>query len=122
MTGPEHSRAKRRCPSGADVMANGQKVDHSGSTLQKLFELYRQAELCDIHLQVGGRLFPAHKLILSMSSDVFKTMLTDAKWPDARKACIMLNEEPECVQVCGSYMYTLLPSFPKYALSIVFEV
>ncbi|KAK7114938.1 hypothetical protein V1264_000910 [Littorina saxatilis] len=36
-------------------------------------------------------------------------MLTDAKWPDARKARIVLNEEPECVKVFGEflqYMYT----------------
>ena len=100
MTGPEHNRAKRRCQASVEVTACGQQVDNSGTTLQKLFQLYRQADLCDVQLQVGVHLFHAHRLILSMSSDVFKTMLTDAKWPDARKARIVLNEEPECVKVC----------------------
>ena len=95
------------------VAACGQQVDNSGTTLQKLFQLYRQADLCDVQLQVGVRLFHAHRLILSMSSDVFKTMLTDAKWPDARKARIVLNEEPECVKVCSGLLVrsSLVASF-----------
>lgn len=103
MTGSEPSHPKRKCLANEVIASSGQKVDNSGSTLQKLFQLYRQADLCDVQLQVGVRLFHAHKLILSMCSDVFKTMLTDAKWPDARKARIVLNEEPECVKVCNLF-------------------
>ncbi|KAK7493778.1 hypothetical protein BaRGS_00014919 [Batillaria attramentaria] len=108
MTGQEPSRKVRRGEVG-EPPPSGQKVDNSLSTLQKLFQLYSKADLCDVQLQVENNIFHAHKLILSMSSDVFKTMLTDAKWPDARKARIVLSEEPECVQVFSEfvqYMYT----------------
>lgn len=93
-----------------EPISPGQRVDNSVSTLQKLFQLYTKSDLCDVQLQVGTHVFHAHKLILSMSSDVFKTMLTDSKWPDARKARIVLNEEPECVQVFGEFVQVRLSS------------
>lgn len=107
MTG--HGISLKRVTGGVEPVTTGKKVDNSVSTLQKLFQLYTKSDLCDVQLQVGPHIFHAHRLILSMSSDVFKTMLTDTKWPDAHKARILLNEELECVEVFGDflqYMYT----------------
>ncbi|XP_046364641.1 BTB/POZ domain-containing protein 17-like [Haliotis rufescens] len=93
----------------AGSFLKGQLVNNSESTLKRLWSLYRNSTLSDVQLVVGGAVFSAHKLILSMCSDVFKTMLTDFKWPEAFKEQITLTEEPECVDVFEDfleYMYT----------------
>ncbi|XP_076448704.1 uncharacterized protein LOC143285372 [Babylonia areolata] len=108
MTISSHLRSKRR-RQDSDCIPNGQMVDNAECIIGKMFDMFSQAEMSDVQLKVGVHLFHAHKLILSMNSDVFRTMLTDDKWPDARKPCIVLSEEPECEEVFGDflqYLYT----------------
>ncbi|XP_022341119.2 BTB/POZ domain-containing protein 17-like [Crassostrea virginica] len=99
MTGKLHS-------AGKDF---GHQVDNSNSTIKKLSILYSDPELSDLRLCIGDRTFHAHKLILSISSDVFKTMLTSPTWPEAYTSQISLEEEPECQDVFEDflqYLYT----------------
>ncbi|XP_061163352.1 BTB/POZ domain-containing protein 17-like [Saccostrea echinata] len=87
----------------------GHQVDNSTSTIKKLSILYSDPELSDLRLCIGERTFHAHKLILSISSDVFKTMLTSPTWPEAFTSQISLEEEPECQDVFEDflqYLYT----------------
>lgn len=87
----------------------GHQVDNSTSTIKKLSILYSDPELSDLRLCIGDRTFHAHKLILSISSDVFKTMLTSPTWPEAYTSQISLEEEPECQEVFEDflqYLYT----------------
>lgn len=87
----------------------GHQVDNSNSTIKKLSILYSDPELSDLRLRIGERTFHAHKLILSISSDVFKTMLTSPTWPEAYTSEISLQEEPECEDVFEDflqYLYT----------------
>lgn len=84
-------------------------VDNSNSTIQKLYQLYCDPVLSDLQLIVGSDRYFAHKLILSISSDVFKTMLTSPTWPEAYKDKIYLEEEPQCEIVFEDflqYLYT----------------
>lgn len=84
-------------------------VDNSNSTIQKLYQLYCDPVLSDLQLIVGNDRYFAHKLILSISSDVFKTMLTSPTWPEAYTDKIYLEEEPQCIVVFEDflqYLYT----------------
>ncbi|XP_014780554.1 BTB/POZ domain-containing protein 17 isoform X1 [Octopus bimaculoides] len=82
----------------------GQHVDNFRIMLHRLFSLYSDPELSDVQLVVGKKVFLVHKLILSMCSDVFKTMLTNPQWPESYKDRIVLKEEPECIQVFQDFM------------------
>ncbi|XP_041375193.1 BTB/POZ domain-containing protein 17-like [Gigantopelta aegis] len=87
----------------------GKHINNSSTTLEKLLALYVDSDLSDVTLVVGSQMYHVHKLILSMCSDVLKTMLTDLKWPEAFKDRIVLSEEPECCAVFSDfvrYMYT----------------
>lgn len=48
------------------------QIDNSGSVLEKIAGLYAERLMSDIVLVVGPREFPAHRLILCASSDVFQ--------------------------------------------------
>lgn len=79
---------KRHCHESRHLNSCGEfehQVDNSCSTIQKLSTLYSEPELSDLKLFVGEHVFLTHKLILSISSDVFKTMLTSPTWPEAYK-------------------------------------
>ncbi|XP_033753731.1 uncharacterized protein LOC117337057 [Pecten maximus] len=85
----------------------GQPMDNSHSTIQKLSTLYCDPEMSDLQLVVGDKVFHTHKLILSISSDVLKTMLTSPTWPESYKDQIVLQEDPECVEVFGDFLHYL---------------
>lgn len=85
----------------------GQVIDNSASVLNKMATLCENDELSDIELVLctsdgtnTGCVFPAHKLILSCSSDVLRIMLTNPSWPDAFRPRIELHEEQACIKVC----------------------
>ncbi|XP_071534102.1 uncharacterized protein [Panulirus ornatus] len=50
------------------------QIDNSGSVLEKIASLYAERLMSDIVLVVGQREFPAHRLILCASSDVFQSL------------------------------------------------
>lgn len=56
-------------------MKDEQHIDNSSSILQKIATIYADRLLSDITLQVGCQKYPAHRLILCASSDVFQVGL-----------------------------------------------
>ena len=91
------------------AMYHGTKVENPNMVVQKLSALYGDQELSDISFHVGHRIFHAHKLVMCMSSDVFKAMLTNPKWTESQKSKIVLTEPAECVKEFVhflKYMYT----------------
>jgi len=85
----------------------GQVINDSSAVLGKISSLCENDSLSDIELIVRGsdgegsrRSFPAHKLILSCSSDVLRVMLMNPSWPDSSRHTIELHEEQCCVPVC----------------------
>ena len=84
----------------------GQVVNNSPAVLSKVASLCENDSLSDIELivccsdgDVTRRSFPAHKLILSCSSDVLRVMLMNPCWPDSSRHSIELHEEQSCVPV-----------------------
>lgn len=84
----------------------GQVVNNSSAVLNKVASLCENDSLSDIELivccsdgSVTRRSFPAHKLILSCSSDVLRVMLMNPCWPDSSRPSIELHEESSCVPV-----------------------
>jgi len=84
----------------------GQVVNDSSAVLSKITSLCENDSLSDIELVVccsdgdgTRRSFPAHKLILSCSSDVLRVMLMNPCWSDSSRHSIELHEEQSCVPV-----------------------
>lgn len=80
------------------------QIDNSSFTLRRLYTLYDSRELSDIQLKVGHHKFDAHRLVLCMNSDVFKTMLTSSTWPEAQSRRIVLQEDAECVEAFEDFL------------------
>ncbi|GIY45860.1 hypothetical protein CEXT_640651 [Caerostris extrusa] len=77
--------------------------------------LYAERLLSDIILEVGGKQFAAHRLILCASSDVFQVMLMNPNWTESQETKISLQEDPaltladkynvkDLVHLCVDYM------------------
>lgn len=93
----------------ADAQPAGRCVDNRCAIVDNLSQLYLMSDMSDVELKVGFHIFKAHRVVLSMTSSVFKTMLMDSKWSDAQKYQIPLFEEPECEVVFHeflAYMYS----------------
>ncbi|KFO78857.1 Zinc finger and BTB domain-containing protein 9, partial [Cuculus canorus] len=48
---------------------------HSASLLESLNRLRLEGKFCDVHVHVGGRIFPAHKSVLAAASPFFHDKL-----------------------------------------------
>ncbi|KAI8125189.1 BTB/POZ domain-containing protein 17 [Lucilia cuprina] len=81
-------------------------MNNSSSVLKKIANLYAEQLMSDIILVVGDQQYPAHRVILCASSDVFQVMLMNPEWNECRKHVIELVEEPCCEAV--------FPQFLKY--------
>ncbi|XP_075976181.1 transport and golgi organization 10 [Anticarsia gemmatalis] len=82
------------------------EVDNSKSVLLKIATLYAEQLMSDLTLEVGGRGYPAHRLILCASSEVFQVMLMNREWSEWRESRIVLQETPIAADV--------FPHFIKY--------
>lgn len=83
-----------------------QQINNSATILEKIAGLYAERLLSDICLEVEDKKYPAHRLILCASSDVFQVMLMNPNWRESQKRHIRLQEDPTCVPV--------FPDFLKY--------
>ncbi|CAH2040154.1 unnamed protein product, partial [Iphiclides podalirius] len=82
------------------------EVDNSKSVLLKIATLYAEQLMSDLTLEVGGVGYPAHRLILCASSEVFQVMLMNREWSEWRESRIVLQET--------STAATVFPHFLKY--------
>ena len=88
---------------------NMAKFDNSRMVINKMATLYAEKIMSDITLVVGNAEFPAHKLILCASSDVFQIMLHDSHWSESSEKKVTLGETPSCSAVFEDflkYLYT----------------
>jgi hypothetical protein len=70
--------------------------------LNDFAKYYNNAHLSDLTLVVGEEIYPAHRLILCRSSEVFDRMLSQ-KWHGDKRE-IELTEEPQCQTVFGQFL------------------
>lgn len=85
------------------------EIDNSGSVLQKISSLYSDRQMNDICLVVSGIEYPAHRLILCASSEVFQVMLMNPEWSESQESRVVLQETPSCAAIFGEfiqYFYT----------------
>ncbi|KAI8421237.1 hypothetical protein MSG28_008295 [Choristoneura fumiferana] len=82
------------------------EVDNSKSVLLKIANLYAEQLMSDLVLEVGGVGYPAHRLILCASSEVFQVMLMNREWSEWSESRIVLQETPTAC--------TVFPHFLKY--------
>lgn len=62
--------------------------------------------MSDLIIKVGNNTYPAHRVILCASSEVFQVMLMNPEWNEWSKTVIELKEDPVC--------YPVFPSFLEY--------
>lgn len=107
-----NSTASATTGSTADVAAAAAagdsivEMNNSNSVLHKIANLYAEQLMSDICLVVGANRYPAHRVILCASSEVFQVMLMNPEWTECRESVIELKEEPCCSDV--------FPQFLKY--------
>lgn len=82
------------------------EMNNSTSALLKIANMYAEQLMSDICLVVGNNRYPAHRVILCASSEVFQVMLMNPEWNECRESVIELKEEPCCSAV--------FPQFLKY--------
>lgn len=82
------------------------QMNNANSVLHKIATLYAEQLMSDICLVVGNNRYPAHRVILCASSEVFQVMLMNPEWNECRESVIELKEEPCCLEV--------FPQFLKY--------
>lgn len=95
---------KRSLPSEEEF-----QVDDSATVREKIAKIYAERLLSDITLLVGGNSYPAHRLILCASSDVFQVMLMNPNWSESQETTVVLQEDPACAKVFADflkYLYT----------------
>ncbi|GBN98865.1 Protein roadkill [Araneus ventricosus] len=78
----------------------------SSSALKDLGNLYRDQVLCDVTLKTDTEAFPAHTVILSARSSVFRAMFT-SDMKEKKNACVNISDfESETVRQLLLYAYT----------------
>ncbi|XP_035901510.1 BTB/POZ domain-containing protein 17 [Anopheles stephensi] len=77
---------------------------NTNSVLQKIANLYAERLMSDVTLVVGENRYPAHRIILCASSDVFQVMLMNATWREFGDAVITLQEEDKCQDVFPQFL------------------
>ncbi|XP_034950886.1 BTB/POZ domain-containing protein 17 [Chelonus insularis] len=80
------------------------EVDNSHTILLKIATLYAERLMNDICLVVDGIEYPAHRLILCASSDVFQVMLMSPQWSESQESRVTLQETPQCVPIFSEFL------------------
>lgn len=82
------------------------EMNNSSSVLHKIANLYAEQLMSDLVIKVGNKCYPAHRVILCASSEVFQVMLMNPEWNEWSETMIELKEDPVC--------YPVFPSFLEY--------
>lgn len=80
------------------------EIDNSNHVLVKIATLYAEKLMNDICLIVGGVEYPAHRLILCASSEVFQVMLMNPRWSESHESRVVLRETPACAAIFGEFL------------------
>ncbi|KAG8325513.1 BTB POZ domain-containing protein [Homalodisca vitripennis] len=84
-------------------------INNTDHVLLKIATLYAERLMSDVTLVVGGVEYPAHRLILCASSEVFQVMLMSPRWSESHESRVVLQESGPCSDIFGeflSYFYT----------------
>ena len=87
-------------------MAGSQDSKHvicSVSMLSGLSKRFNSPELSDVTLEIEGKQYYAHKLLL-IQSPVFHSLLLNKRWKDSRKRKVVLQEDRECLVAVEDFL------------------
>lgn len=80
-------------------------VNHAYHLIGAINQLRKRRELCDIILNCGNTLIPAHKLILSVSTPYFKSLVENKYKSDIRELKID-DVDGDAVKIIIEFFYT----------------
>ncbi|KAG7212861.1 hypothetical protein KM043_002214 [Ampulex compressa] len=89
---------------GESESSDSIEVDNSRTVLLKIATLYAERLMNDICLVVDGVEYPAHRLILCASSDVFQVMLMSPQWSESQESRVTLQETPQCAPIFSEFL------------------
>ncbi|XP_072051651.1 uncharacterized protein [Amphiura filiformis] len=80
-------------------------LDYTNQLACALNDLRKQNQLCDIIINVGGRVFSAHKAVLAVSSSYFLAMFTSG-FSEGTANEVNIDGKPEIFEVLLEHVYT----------------
>ena len=85
-----------------------QKTDdgHPSRCLGSVFKYRQEGKLCDVSLEVEGRVFRAHRLVLAGSSPYFEAMFTGDMEESRAPSITLHNISPLALEILLDYCYT----------------
>lgn len=92
------------------------EMNNSSSVLHKIANLYAEQLMSDLVIKVGSKCYPAHRVILCASSEVFQVMLMNPEWNEWSETVIELKEDPVCHEVFPSFLEYLYKGQIKISL------
>lgn len=104
-TATVNTRGSKKCGKTADSSSGEVEIDNSKYVLTKIATLYAERLMNDICLVVGGIEYPAHRLILCASSEVFQVMLMNPQWSESHESRVVLQETPPCAAIFGEFIH-----------------
>ncbi|KAI5109286.1 hypothetical protein C0J45_0683, partial [Silurus meridionalis] len=94
------------------VKRNSVHLEPASGLGADLLALYERGESCDISIQVGERVFSAHRAILCARSQYFRAMLCGS-WMESSRQCITLQGlGPDEMEVLLHFMYGAILDLP----------
>ncbi|KAI1889360.1 hypothetical protein AGOR_G00178450 [Albula goreensis] len=116
---PTGEEGDAKLPSLGDTSARTDSDSPSQETASglgaDLLELYQRGLWSDISIQVGDRVFPAHRPILCARSQYFSAMLSGS-WMESSRRCITLQGlGPEEMEILLMFMYGATLDLPPGA-------
>ena len=80
--------------------------DHAKGCFGVMAELWREGKLCDVRLELEGRVFLAHRIVLAGSSPYFAAMFTSHMEESRASAITLHGILPKALELLLNYCYT----------------
>ncbi|XP_076439462.1 kelch-like protein 18 [Babylonia areolata] len=77
-----------------------------GTLMAEMSALWKQEQLCDVHLQVHDRVIPAHRVVLAALSPYFRAMFCSQLTESQQSHITIQGFSPAIVQMVVEYAYT----------------
>lgn len=78
--------------------------------LAQINKMRLRADFCDVQLQVGGRLFSVHRLVLAASSPYFAALFAGGMSEVDKKEVRILGVEADVFEILLDFIYTGKPT------------
>ena len=126
-TSSKRRQRKWPCEVGGHCSDNHeQEVDNSRILLEKIVRGKTEEIVSDVTLVVNSIFFPVHRMMLCVSSDVFRVMLMNPNFTESHEHTIFLKEDPQCADVFPEflrYLYEVCasPAADNFARGLFFR-